>query len=235
MKRATVLTFLFLLYAVGSNCLDAQTCSFKPVVLSDENGNDVAKVSMVLTNIDTKVVYKSLLKSGMPYFAVLPEGNYETLLKGQGYKTAKFIFSFDCKFHQELFWLHEGRVDEIVDIHGDAYKDSRQNKITPPVENWNDWIKEQEIYQVGLGCRPSRLATPYYPYQAKKNKIAGTVQVRIIADENGEVIFAQADRGATELYQASEMAARASKFTPTKIGGKAVKITGIIVYNFVAQ
>jgi len=30
-------------------------------------------------------------------------------------------------------------------------------------------------------------------------------------------------------------AARASKFTPTKLSGQPVKVSGVIIYNFVAQ
>ena len=37
------------------------------------------------------------------------------------------------------------------------------------------------------------------------------------------------------LYAACVKAARESVFTPTKLEGEAVKVTGVIQYNFVAQ
>ncbi|MCA1623063.1 MAG: hypothetical protein LC768_14495 [Acidobacteria bacterium] len=37
------------------------------------------------------------------------------------------------------------------------------------------------------------------------------------------------------LRQAAEAAARQAKFSPTLLGGKAVKISGVIVYNFVPE
>jgi hypothetical protein len=37
------------------------------------------------------------------------------------------------------------------------------------------------------------------------------------------------------LQAAAVAAARASKFTPTKLSGQPVKVNGVIIYNFVAQ
>jgi len=37
------------------------------------------------------------------------------------------------------------------------------------------------------------------------------------------------------LVAAAEEAARKSLFTPTFLSGKPVKVTGIVIYNFVAQ
>jgi outer membrane biosynthesis protein TonB len=49
------------------------------------------------------------------------------------------------------------------------------------------------------------------------------------------VISAHAVSGHPLLQAAAVGAARASKFTPTKLSGQPVKVSGVIIYNFVAQ
>jgi TonB family protein len=56
----------------------------------------------------------------------------------------------------------------------------------------------------------------------------GTVNVRVLIDERGNVISAGAVSGHPMLRQSAESAARASKFAPTVLGGQPVKITGIL-------
>jgi protein TonB len=61
------------------------------------------------------------------------------------------------------------------------------------------------------------------------------VQVQVLIDENGNVISATAVSGHPLLRAAAQAAAHASKFTPTKLSGQPVKVSGVIIYNFVAQ
>lgn len=92
--------------------------------------------------------------------------------------------------------------------------------------------------KVSLGVingKASRLVTPPYPPAAKAVRAAGAVNVSVSIDVNGNVTSASAVSGHPLLRQAAESAARASKFTPTVLSGQAVPVTGIIVYNFVAQ
>lgn len=80
-----------------------------------------------------------------------------------------------------------------------------------------------------------KLPKPEYPRAARAAGIQGTVTVRIVFDENGKVIWARAVDGHQELRQASEDAAWRSEFAPVKLSGQAVKVTGVIIYNFVAR
>ena len=92
--------------------------------------------------------------------------------------------------------------------------------------------------RVSLGVingKASRLVTPPYPPAAKAVRAAGAVNVSVSIDVNGNVTSASAVSGHMLLRQAAESAARQSKFTPTVLSGQAVPVTGIIVYNFVAQ
>lgn len=78
------------------------------------------------------------------------------------------------------------------------------------------------------------LPKPKYPAAAKAVKASGAVNVQVTIDENGEVIAAKSVSGHPLLRQSAEEAASGAKFSPTFLSGKPVKITGIIVYNFVA-
>ncbi|MGI8494789.1 MAG: energy transducer TonB, partial [Pyrinomonadaceae bacterium] len=70
---------------------------------------------------------------------------------------------------------------------------------------------------------------------AKAVHASGAVNVQVTIDENGSVTSARAVSGHPLLRQVSEQAARASKFSSTFLGEQKVKVTGVIVYNFIAQ
>jgi len=59
--------------------------------------------------------------------------------------------------------------------------------------------------------------------------------VQVVVDENGNVVSASAVSGHPLLRQSAEQSARQAKFSPTLLGGKPVKVSGIIVYNFVSE
>lgn len=86
-----------------------------------------------------------------------------------------------------------------------------------------------------LNGKAVRLVQPPYPSIARSAHASGQVRVQIVIDENGNVISAAPMSGHPLLQGAAVSAARASKFTPTKLSGMPVKVSGIIIYNFVAQ
>src|SRR5882762_2477413 len=86
-----------------------------------------------------------------------------------------------------------------------------------------------------LNGKAVRLVQPQYPPIARSAHASGQVSVQITIDENGNVISAHAVSGHPLLQAAAVGAARASKFTPTKLSGQPVKVNGVIQYNFVAQ
>lgn len=103
-----------------------------------------------------------------------------------------------------------------------------------------------------LNGRAISLPKPPYPEEAKKDGAGGPVSVTVTIDEEGNVIEAKAaaqykvagtvnDNGEPEmkpihpaLREAAESAAKAAKFSPTKLSGQPVKVTGTILYNFIA-
>jgi TonB family protein len=79
------------------------------------------------------------------------------------------------------------------------------------------------------------LPKPIYPGEARKAKVTGQVKVRVIVAETGKVLSADIVSGPKQLWMAAIEAARQARFNPTLIGGSAVKITGILTYDFVEE
>jgi len=86
-----------------------------------------------------------------------------------------------------------------------------------------------------LNGKAVHLVQPSYPQIARQAHASGTVVVQVLIDENGTVISAHAISGHPLLQAVAVAAARASKFSPTKLSGQPVKVNGVIQYNFVAQ
>ncbi len=77
------------------------------------------------------------------------------------------------------------------------------------------------------------LTAPAYPAAAKKAGATGEVKVKVLINEQGNVISACGVNDANSfLIEASENAAYNSKFQPTTLQGKPIKVTGTIIYNF---
>lgn len=84
-----------------------------------------------------------------------------------------------------------------------------------------------------LNGRASKKPTPKYPAGAHAVGASGTVKVRIVIDETGNVIWARAISGHPLLLAPSEDAALQTKFPVTKLSGQPVRVSGLMVYNFV--
>lgn len=103
-----------------------------------------------------------------------------------------------------------------------------------------------------LNGKAVSLPKPEYPEEAKKVGAEGSIAVTVTIDEDGNVTSAtaadsqpvmKADENVTSepkpghllLCEAAEKAAMAAKFSPTLLSGQPVKVSGVIVYNFVAS
>jgi protein TonB len=86
-----------------------------------------------------------------------------------------------------------------------------------------------------LNGKAISLPKPAYPPIARQAHASGTVVVQVTIDENGSVISAHAISGHPLLQPVAVAAARGARFSPTKLSGQPVKVTGVITYNFVAQ
>lgn len=85
-----------------------------------------------------------------------------------------------------------------------------------------------------LNGKAVSLPLPGYPPAARAVRASGAVSVQVVLSETGEVESASAVSGHPLLRAAAVEAAREAKFSATTLGGNPVKVSGIIVYNFVA-
>lgn len=76
------------------------------------------------------------------------------------------------------------------------------------------------------------LPAPFYPDAARRMAMSGTVIVEVVIDEQGKVISARATSGPVSLREAAVQAAQRARFSPTKLSGQPVKVTGVINYKF---
>ncbi len=83
-----------------------------------------------------------------------------------------------------------------------------------------------------LNGKAQNLPIPEYPAAAKAVNASGAVNVKVTIDEDGSVTEASAVSGHPLLRQAAENAAKQAKFSPTQLSGQAVRVVGVIVYNF---
>lgn len=86
-----------------------------------------------------------------------------------------------------------------------------------------------------LNGKATVLPQPVFPAIARQAHASGSVTVEITVDETGKVIAAHAVAGHPLLQAAAVTAARQATFTPTRLNGEPVKVTGSLVYDFVAQ
>jgi TonB family protein len=76
---------------------------------------------------------------------------------------------------------------------------------------------------------------PAYPKEAKSSKASGPVEVDVVVDEKGRVVWAKAVSGHPLLQDVARKAACRARYTPTRSFGRAVKTETIITYNFVTR
>ena len=83
-----------------------------------------------------------------------------------------------------------------------------------------------------LNGKALSLPSPVYPEFARRMHTGGVVEVEVVVDENGKVISARALSGPASLREVAVQAAVRARFSPTKLSGQPVKISGRINYNF---
>jgi len=103
----------------------------------------------------------------------------------------------------------------------------------PPVKPPPAAPKKQVTQSMGvINGKATSLPKPAYSAAARAVSAEGRVSVNVTIDENGRVVSANAVSGHPLLKAAAEVAARNARFSPTLLSGNAIRITGVIVYNF---
>lgn len=130
----------------------------------------------------------------------------------------------------------ETGVTRVVDQQGqgglatDAPKDkgSEEDDAPPPPKK----APPKTISGGVLNGKATSLPKPAYPAAAKAIHATGSVTVQVLIDESGRVVSASATSGHPLLRAAAVSAAQGARFSPTLLSGQAVKVTGVITYNF---
>jgi protein TonB len=120
----------------------------------------------------------------------------------------------------------EAQKSEPLTITADAKPDDTANASSKPRAPISGGI---------LNGKATTLVKPDYPAEARSAGVGGTVMVQVLIDEAGNVMNATAVSGDPLLRQACVIAALGSRFSPTKLNGEAVKVSGVLQYNFVAR
>ncbi len=103
----------------------------------------------------------------------------------------------------------------------------------PPVKVATPAPKPPVTQTLGvINGKATNLPKPVYSSAAKAVNVQGQVSVRVLIDEDGNVVSANAVSGHPLLKASAVSAARRARFSPTLLSGTPVKITGTIIYNF---
>ncbi len=131
-------------------------------------------------------------------------------------------------------------LEEADDITSSDVKDPLQRSVDPVTEE--EPALPQSPPSPGapisagvLNDKAISLPKPPFPPAARAAKASGNVVVQVTLDENGKVTKASAVSGHPLLRAAAVAAAYNARFSPTEVGGKPVKVTGVINYNFVTE
>lgn len=111
-----------------------------------------------------------------------------------------------------------------------------QTTVTPVQllygERTADERRRGPIHSGVLNMKVESVALPVYPQKAKEKRIEGQVEVQLLINEDGEVIFANPLSGPEQLWAESVKAAVTARFLPTRLQGQPAKITGRIIFDF---
>jgi TonB family protein len=105
-----------------------------------------------------------------------------------------------------------------------------ESEPPPPVELAKPILKP--VSGGVLNGTALKLPAPVYPETAKRLKISGVVSIAVVVDEIGKVIAAEATSGPVSLRESALQAALRARFSPTKLSGQPVKVSGVINYRF---
>jgi TonB family protein len=131
-------------------------------------------------------------------------------------------------------FLRDGADNLTVKVRGVSFDDG--SSWGTPTPTYQPSRGKPPIVRAGvLNGKARSKPAPEYPAEARAQNISGTVVVKVVVDEAGKVISAEATSGPSVLREAAVRAAYKAEFSPTRLSGVPVKITGMLTYNFVLR
>ena len=230
--------FLFLLSPLPAFSQENK-CNLKIKVLESEDAISIIQVDLTVRNLKSDVSFNNEGQISEFVFFNLSEGDYEIVASKENFKLSVDKFSLACKdfdrdgYKVKVIVLRAGDSREKVETDDrDSVNQPGVLKVIPRRGSDTERLKKFEKINNLLNSYATYLGKPDYPKAAKAVKAAGVVFVQITIDEEGKVESAQAISGHPLLRAATAEAAKNSKFKPTIVAGKPVKVTGLLVYNF---
>lgn len=193
---------------------DAQNASTRALTIREAKlGRNHPDVAQTLYGLGEQFRMRGKANSGLPFYLRA----LSIYAEHSGINSPEFERAsqgFMCSVYESKRW--------------DVYKDLLEirKQYTP---------KTSDIIDGGvMNGRALSFPKPEYPSRAKELREAGVVVVKVMIDETGKVIAAtDICQGPPNISAASVKAAMKARFTPTKMLGRPVKVSGIIQYNFV--
>lgn len=222
--------------STASSAANAFTVSSSSVVnVTADSSVSVDRTDTKLkTNITRQVVEQ--LPAGATFNSLLkiaPNVRAEPLASGfqiDGASSPSTAFSVDgASGSENIFTIDGTRVtEELFGLDDLEIAKARAAHLDPSASKHP---AVRKFYP--LNGRAVVIPEPAYPKDAKEAKAKGEVAVEVKIDVSGNVVSAKALSGPAILREPSESAAMLSKFAPTYAEGRAVRVSGRIVYTFI--
>lgn len=231
MKSSIVVFVISLFLFAASVSARAGQCGL--TIFGIDGENSVGFVKATATSLKNKRLYNAVPGRESSKFSAVPEGKLTIHLSKKGYQRSVAEFVLDCQGTNQInVSMKKGSAvkifrAEVSDVTYDIAED-----VDAGAANQGRYDPTPSGRQV-LNGNATNLAKPPYPAAARAVRASGAVNVQVTIDETGKVISAFAISGHPLLRSAAVEAAKASTFSPTLLDGQPVKITGVIVYNFV--
>ncbi len=219
MQKRSLLIYIFLglsIFLIPNKVLaQNEICNIEIKVNDSDTGKSITDFSLQAVNIDKQTLYKPSFENNS-LLENVSIGNVNLTVEKEGYSTEYKRLKHECD-------SENGRIVEIK-------LSKRQSGKTKGIFLISS--KEGSIESKAINSGAVTLGRPTYPIAARATKASGSVEVQVVIDLDGNVIYAKAIKGHPLLRSVSEKAAVESKFRPTLLEGKPVMVSGVIVYNF---
>lgn len=155
-------------------------------------------------------------------FNDLVSGKYKIQVTAENFKPRVKEFELDCNFTNgnnvflENLYLWKKKSDRKKE------NDSPETLVKNSVQS-----KEES------GNLPAEVANNVKGIGNDSTAISSSVKIEVTIDEDGNVFAARAIKNNSLLAGKAITAAMQAKFSPTMLSGVPIKVTGIIVYNFI--
>ena len=169
--------------------------------------------------------------SGNAAFTMSVQGSKDT---GQ-YEVALVRSNSVWRLMKGVLRTNSGQVINVADQSSDN-EDANLNTNSDTDVDTDETVTPGKAISGGvLNGKAISLPQPAYPPIAKQAGASGTVVIQVLVDEKGNVVTARAVSGHPLLQSAAIAAARQAKFSPTRLSGKPVKVSGVLRYEFKAE